>query len=145
VQPEDEISAARRGVDRATLIRDVALLQVKLVVDGLRDFILVPVSLITGVISLFRMGDPAGTEFYRLLRIGRRSERWINLFAAAEHVAIADEEPDHFPDADIDELVGRLETFVRDEAREGEMSRQARSRLNSLLEALRQRRRNRGR
>ena len=37
-------------LDRWTLIRDVAVLQVKLIVDGLRDFILVPISLVAGLI-----------------------------------------------------------------------------------------------
>ena len=43
--------------DRRTLARDIAVLQVKLVVDGLRDFILVPVSMIAGIKSLYKKGD----------------------------------------------------------------------------------------
>ena len=125
------------AVDREMLIRDVAVLQVKLIVDGLRDFILVPVSLVSGLISLFRMGDPAGTEFYQLLRLGRKSERWINLFGAADHVVLPDSEEGPFPDADIDELVGRLESFVVEEYREGGMSQPARNRLKRLVESLR--------
>ena len=101
--------------DRWNLIRDIAILQVKLVVDGLRDFVLVPISLVAGLISLFRAGDPAGNEFYNLLRIGKRSERWINLFGAAERVPAPADERDHFPEEDIDALVGRVESFVVDD------------------------------
>ena len=137
MQDEKDDQNGGDAVDREMLIRDVAVLQVKLIVDGLRDFILVPVSLVTGFISLFRMGDPAGTEFYRLLRLGRKSERWINLFGAADHVALPDSEQGPFPDADIDELVGRLESFVVDEYREGGMSQPARNRLRRLVESLR--------
>ena len=66
-----------------TLIRDIAVLQVKLVVDGLRDLILVPASLIAGIVSLSktRGGEP-GPEFYSLVSVGKQSERWINLFGA---------------------------------------------------------------
>jgi hypothetical protein len=66
-----------------TLIRDVGVLQVKLIVDGLRDLILVPASLIAGFISLFNRtkGQP-GDEFYRLVSVGKQSEEWINLFGA---------------------------------------------------------------
>ena len=74
------------AADRWTLARDIAVLQVKLIVDGLRDFILVPVSLVAGIISLFSGGRSRDNEFYRLLRIGRRSEQWINLFGAADRV-----------------------------------------------------------
>ena len=47
-----------------TLIRDIAVLQVKLVVDGLRDVILVPASLVAGIISVSKTKDGVpGTEF----------------------------------------------------------------------------------
>ena len=47
-----------------TLIRDIAVLQVKLIVDGLRDLLLVPASLIAGIVSIVRTdeGKP-GNEF----------------------------------------------------------------------------------
>jgi hypothetical protein len=126
------------AVDRWDLIRDIALLQVKLVVDGLRDFILVPVSLVVGFISVFRTGNSSGNEFYNLLRLGRKSERWINLFGAADRVPAPTGERDRFSDQDIDTLVHRVESFVVDEYKEGRMTRQARDRLNRFLDTLNQ-------
>jgi hypothetical protein len=125
-------------LDRWTLIRDVAVLQVKLIVDGLRDFILVPISLVAGLISLFRAGDPTGNEFYRLLRIGRRSERWINLFGAADRAPDPAEGEMPFPEEDIDAIVGRVEAFVVDEYRKGGVTRQAKDRLDRAIESLNQ-------
>jgi hypothetical protein len=122
--------------DRWTLIRDVAVLQVKLIADGLRDFILVPISLIAGVISLFRAGDPAGNAFYRLLLIGRRSERWINLFGAADRIPAPSPDERPFPAEDIDSLVGRIEAFVVDEYRKGGVTRQAKDRLDRAIDSL---------
>ena len=122
--------------DRRTLIRDVAVLQVKLIADGLRDFILVPISLIAGVISLFRDGDPAGNAFYRLLLIGRRSERWINLFGAADRIPAPSPDERPFPAEDIDSLVGRIEAFVVDEYRKGGVTRQAKDRLDRAIDSL---------
>ena len=56
-----------------TLIRDVAVLQVKLIVDGLRDLILVPTSLIAGIVSLSKTKDgKPGPEFYSLVSAGKR-------------------------------------------------------------------------
>jgi hypothetical protein len=133
---ETKSSANGPMPDRWTLIRDIIVLQLKLVVDGLRDFILVPISLLVGIISLVKGGESSGSEFYELLRTGRRSERWINLFGAAERVygpSIAD---DHFPAEDIDEIVGRVETFVVDEYRQGGVTRQAKEQLDRALDSL---------
>ncbi len=122
--------------DRWTLLRDILVLQLKLVVDGLRDFILVPISLVIGIISLIKAGNAGGGEFYELLRAGRRSERWINLFGAAERVygpPIAD---DRFPTEDIDEMVSRVESFVIDEYSKGGVTRQAKIQLDRALDSL---------
>ena len=136
--PDTEQPELRRPrVDRWTLIRDVAVLQVKLVVDGLRDFILVPVSIGAGIVSLLRSEDGPGTEFYDLLRAARRSERAINLFGAAERV--------HGPPAndkplpDIDDLVSRVEVFVVDEYRNGGISAQAKEHVDQILKTMRHR------
>ncbi len=40
--------------ERWTLLRDLGVFQVKLVADGLRDLILVPTSLIAGIVSLVK-------------------------------------------------------------------------------------------
>lgn len=127
------------GQERWTLLRDIAALQVKLIVDGMRDFILVPISLIAGLISLFRAGDPAGNEFYNLLRLGKRSEQWINLFGAAERAPEPAEERVRFPDEDIDSLVGRVESFVRDEYRSGGVTKQAKDHFDQMMGSINRR------
>lgn len=123
------------------LIRDVAALQVKLVIDGLRDFILVPASLIAGVVSLSRIEDgKPGPEFYRVVNVGRQSERWINLFGAMDNAPpeVADE--DHFGGSDMDELIGRVENYVVDEYRRGGVTTQAKEQFDKALAAIRRRR-----
>lgn len=124
--------------DRWTLIRDIAVLQVKLVVDGLRDFILVPVSIGAGIISLLKSDDGPGTEFYDLLRAGRRSERSINLFGAAErvHGPPANDKP--LPEIDI--LVSKVETFVVDEYKSGGITSQAKEHVDQILDSVRRKR-----
>lgn len=136
VEAETNTNAGEPMPDRWTLIRDILVLQVKLVVDGLRDVILVPISLLIGIISLLKAGNSSGSEFYELLRVGRRSERWINLFGAAERAygpAITD---DRFPAEDIDELVSRVESFVVDEYRQGGVTRQVKDQLDRALNSL---------
>jgi hypothetical protein len=137
---EPEPAPAESGPDRWTLIRDIGVLQVKLIVDGLRDFILVPVSLVAGIVSLLKDHDSADNEFYRLLRIGRKSERWINLFEAADRVPGSIDERVRFPDEDIDALVKKMESYVVDEYQKGGVTRQAKDHLDQVLNSLRRER-----
>lgn len=130
----------REAPDRWLLVRDVAVLQVKLIIDGLRDFVLVPVSLIAGLASLLRTGRGSGNEFYDLLRLARRSEHFINLFGAADRVSPPPGEREHFPDEDIDAFVQRVESFVVDEYRKGGVTRQAKDQLDQALDSLQRRR-----
>ncbi len=127
----------RVAPSKAVLVRDIAALQVKLLVDGFRDLLLVPASLIAGLVSLLRGGPDVGYEFYELLKLGRRSERWINLFGALDRVA--GQARDHVPAGeDIDSLVARVESFVVEEYRHGHLSAQARDQLERAVERLKQ-------
>ncbi len=122
--------------DRWMLIRDVAVFQVKLVFDGLRDVIFVPISLVAGLVSLAKGGMSPSSEFYDLLKFGRRSERWINLFGAASHYHGPPTEEDKFAVEDIDNMVSRVESFVVDEYRKGGVTAQAKERLDNALDLL---------
>jgi hypothetical protein len=131
-----------KKLDRRTLIRDVAVLQAKLIVDGFRDLILVPLSIGAGVISFLQARDEPGTQFYDLLRLGRSSDRWINLFGAAERVYGRSSYPDIFPVDDIDQMVARVESFILEEYKSGGVTGEAKSRLDKALNILRKRGRN---
>ncbi len=124
------------GPDRWTLIRDVAVFQIKLLFDGFRDLLLLPISLIAGIVSLVKGGREPSSEFYDLLRIGRRSERWINLFGAASHLHGPPSDEDRFPVEDVDEMVSRVESYVVDEYRRGGVTAQAKERLDKALDLL---------
>ena len=122
--------------DRWTLIRDVAVFQGKLLLDGLRDLVLVPISLVAGLVSLLRGGSEPGPEFYNLLRVGRRSERWINLFGAAERLHGSPDGDEDFAAKDIDEMVSRVESFIIDEYHKGGVTTQTKERLDKAINKL---------
>jgi len=122
---------------RWRLLRDLGVLQVKLVVDGLRDLLLVPASLIVGIISIVQSVDgKPGPQFYQLLAWGKESEIWINLFGAVRNSPEQINQPPAFGGQDIDDIVGRLETFVVDEVKRGGVTTQAKERLDKILNAL---------
>ena len=125
---------------RWTLIRDTAVLQVKLIIDGLRDFLLVPASLIAMIMSLAKTRDgKPGPQFYQLLALGKQSERSINLFGALDHAPDELEHPNHLGDLNIDELVVRVESFVVDEFKRGGMTKQAKEQIDKALDAIQRR------
>ena len=121
-----------------TLIRDLAVLQVKLIVDGFRDVVLLPASLIAAALSLGRSenGVP-GPQFYRLLAVGKQSEHWINLFGALENAPEGIDESDAFGNKGIDDIVSKVESFVVEEYRRGGVTAQAKSRIDEALEKMR--------
>ena len=122
---------------RWQLLRDLGVLQVKLLVDGLRDLILVPASLVAGIVSIVQSVDgKPGPYFYHLLAWGKESEIWINLFGAVRNAPEEIEQPSAFGGQDIDDIVGRLETFVVDEVKRGGVTTQAKERLDKILNAV---------
>ena len=131
--------------DRWTLVRDIAVLQAKLIVDGLRDLLLVPASLVAGIVSLVTQEDGRpGSQFYHLLSVGKQSERWINLFGALGNAPSDLEHIEPFPESDMDELVGKLESMVVNEENRDAVTRQARERLEKVMKVINRGRRTRG-
>ena len=137
--PGQEVNS---GAARWLLLRDLGVLQVKLVVDGLRDIILVPASLVAGIISIASSTDgKPGLQFYHLLAWGKQSEVWINLFGAVKNSPEEIDLLQPFGDRDIDDIVGRLESFVVDEVKRGGVTAQAKNRLDKILDAVQRKRR----
>jgi len=98
--------------NRLELMKDIISLQFKLVIDGLRDFILIPVSLVIGFISLVKLGEYPGSGFYDMLRVGKKTERWINLFSAANKNLPPEIKAEISDLEDIDTLLERVEKFA---------------------------------
>lgn len=69
---------------RNEVIHDTVVLQLKLIVDGFRDLVLLPVCLGAGIWGLIRHQKNPGRYLYRVLSYGRLSEKWIGLFDEAD-------------------------------------------------------------
>ncbi len=126
--------------DRRHMIHDVAVFQVKLIADGILDLLFVPISLGAAIVSMMKGGPRPGTEFYDVLRLGRQSERWINLFGAASRVHGSETGDNKLPGEDIDKLVSRIESFVIDEYRSGGVTTQTKEKFDRALASFRSRR-----
>lgn len=95
------------------LLRDVLIFQVKLLLDGLKDVVLVQLSIGAAILDfvLGRKGRPL--LFYRVLRASERFDLWLNLNGAATQ---AESTPDGLfgaSEAGSNSLLGKLEQLVR--------------------------------
>ncbi|MGA7297799.1 MAG: hypothetical protein WBW92_09860 [Rhodanobacteraceae bacterium] len=88
------------------LLKSVAVLQLKLLLDALRDLILSPVALVAALADLLLLKWQRPQFFRWVLRTGAFSDHWIDLWSeAAESVE---------PHENVDALLDRLEQVVRD-------------------------------
>jgi len=76
----DEDSEADTRVSTGTALRHVLVFQLKLAADALRDFLLSPLSLVAFAIDVLRKPRVKNSLYLRLMLVGRRSDRMINLF-----------------------------------------------------------------
>lgn len=124
------------GAGRWELIGDLAVFQVKLALDALRDLVLSPVTLVVGLVDLLLRGERPRL-FYQTLVMARRSERWINLFGAADR--IAPEAGGRPGEPGLDGLVARLEATLAEQARRGGVTASAKQQIDRALDALQSR------
>jgi hypothetical protein len=89
---------------RMTLFRESVIFQLKLLADGIRDAVLIPVAMVATIIGLLRGGDEPDREFKRVIDLGKDTERWINLFNHHEPLESA---------GSMDEVIDRVESVVK--------------------------------
>ena len=90
-----------------TLVRAVAMLQLKLLLDTLRDLALSPLALAAALVDLAMLKQQRPRYFRAVLRFGARSDRWIDVWSGGEE--------EHVPSCEsVDALLFRVEEVVRD-------------------------------
>ena len=120
---------------RKTFLRDAVVFHGKLMLDGLRDIVLFPVSLIAALFDLVRRDEPAGRHFYDVVHFARETEQWINLFEAAERAPETDRPRPNIEAPTLDEFVDDVEKKLKDGHERGELSASARQVVEDMLEA----------
>lgn len=91
---------------RGQLLRQILVFQFKLAMDGLRDLLLSPISIVAALAGILTNHPDPSRYFNRLLELGHRSDHWINLFNT------------HSQDNDsstADDFVREAESIVRSE------------------------------
>ena len=128
-----------------SLVKSVAILQLKLLLGAARDLVLSPVTLAAAAFDLMRIKNHEPEFFRRAMKAGERSEEWIDLWAAAR-------EPGEPSRENVDTLLANLEQAVRDPKTGAHRARvlkrwaerQVGARSAEMLERFKQRRGRRG-
>lgn len=94
------------------VFRDLLIFQVKLALDGIKDVVLAPASIIAALIDMVLPGAEPGRLFYRVMRVGERYDRWLSLYSASMHAAPGRDGLFGASRAGSDTLLGEIEAMV---------------------------------
>lgn len=124
---ENAVVDQEQGDRRWILIRDLIQFQLKLILDGVRDLLLLPISLVAGLGGLILNPSEPDRYFRAVMGAGRRSERWINLFG---------QQPREDEDASVDQLFEQIETRLKAQADKGGLTDTARLSVERSVQLL---------
>ena len=113
---------------RRALLRDAIVFQGKLLMDATKDLILGPVAILTTVMDLISPRARKDMRFYKMLRVGKRAERAINLFEAATGPGMEGQWT-------VDDVIREVESQLRDRYRSGPVSTAAKQAIDKSLRA----------
>jgi hypothetical protein len=71
---------AAEAPTRREILRDVAVFQVKLWVEGVKDVVLIPLSLGAALVDLVLRRRGGRGALYAVMRLGDRFEQWVDLY-----------------------------------------------------------------
>ncbi|MFT5208342.1 MAG: hypothetical protein ACI9CE_000056 [Flavobacterium sp.] len=106
------------------LIRDVVRFQLKLVLDGLRDVLLSPISIGAALYGIITRPEEPDKYYRDLLKFGSKSDQWINLFESKEHA-----------DANIssNEYINKVEDMLINEYKKGGVVRSIKNHTDGVI------------
>lgn len=104
------VVVASQGV----VFRDFVGFLLKLALDGMRDFVVVHLSVVAIVVDLIAGSGQRPRRFYAVVRMSRRFDQWLNLHGmkALSEAESTDGEPS--PETDADALIGQFETLMKE-------------------------------
>src|SRR5207253_2446062 len=113
--------------------RDVLVFELKMFIGNLRDFALMPISLVAAMIDVVSKGEREGSLFYRVLRWGAHSDEVLDAYSP-----IKDELQDRKvnPNYTVDAVVARLEGVLLRECEKGGTAATIKAALDRTIDQL---------
>jgi hypothetical protein len=125
--------------DRWSIGRDVVVFQFKLLADGFRDMLLIPASLVAGLVGLIFYRDRPEYPFHTVLGLGKRSEHWINLFGSLPRKQQLEASMSVSRAGNLDLVVDRLEDMLLEQYEKGGITAGAKDSIDRSINALHRR------
>ena len=121
--------AADRSRNRWVLLRELVVFQLKMLLEGTRDLLLVPLVLLAGVLGLAFGGDEPRRFLHDVLRAGRRFDRWLDLFAPISREPLQGS-------GGIDTYFEQIENVLVEQHSRGGITAQAKKTIDDALDAI---------
>ena len=131
--PLSTLPRANSG-DRWRFLRDVLVFQFKMLLDNVRDFALMPISLVAALIDIVSRGEREGALFYKVLKWGAHSEAVIDVYSAIEHHETSDFKIS--PSYTVDGVIARLEGVLMRECEKGGTAASIKAAMDRAIDQL---------
>ena len=118
---------------RSEVIRDTFVLQLKLIVDGIRDLLLMPLVVFATISGLLLHKNNPGRYLYRLLSYGKATEKWIGLFDEAEKDSM---QPLDIKEQSLDDLIKKTQSAFESKYVDETKKVKLLNKLNSALDEI---------
>ncbi len=105
-----KVVVATQGV----ALRDFLVFQVKLALDGVKDFVAINLSVVAIVVDLIAGRGRRPRRFYAIVRMSRRFDRWLNLHGMKAVSEAESSEMDTPFETDADALIDQFEELVKE-------------------------------
>ena len=120
--------------ERWRFLREVLVFQLKMFLDNVRDFALMPISLVAALIDLVSKGEREGALFYKVLRWGSHSEDVIDVYSAIEHHETSDFKISQ--NYTVDGVIARLEGVLVRECEKGGTAASVKAAMDRAIDQL---------
>ncbi|MEE2704107.1 MAG: hypothetical protein VX614_08820 [Myxococcota bacterium] len=124
----------RRSQNRWLLIRDTLVFQAKMLLEGIRDLVLVPLTLLAAGLGLARGGPEPQRYLLEVMRTARRFDRWLALFRPVEREF--SQPPGESERASADTYLRQLEQVLIEQHERGGITAQVKQKVDHLLDGL---------
>ncbi|MGD2046584.1 MAG: hypothetical protein PVJ80_02215 [Gemmatimonadota bacterium] len=100
---------------RTVTLRDFAIFQIKLALDGFKDMVVFGLSIAAIVLDFISGRGRRPRLFYSVVRVSERWDAWLNLHGVAKELDESGTDDGFFgaSEAGADSLIGQIEQMVR--------------------------------
>ncbi len=104
--------------------------------DAIRDLFLSPVSIICGLIDIFKGHSLSQSYFQKLMIFGRQTDFWLNLFGNHQsdtgNLSAEDRQTDK-NDVSVDQLFTQVESLLKEQHGKGGLTASAKASIDRYL------------